>query len=136
MKISSRSILLPLCGIAALISVGSQAAETSDPAPQNAPVSHPQGEPPFHGEGPHFPPMGMMMPPPPMLGFCHGFELFCASVASDNPTDTLQKLNSVIPAPTAGKHYEVRVSVVEVPDFPHHEHDHDHGPRGPQPEGK
>lgn len=136
MKISTRSILLPLCGIAALVSVGSHAAESTDKAPQNAPISHPQDEPPFHGEGPHLRPMGMMMPPPPMFGFCHGGELFCASVASDNPTDTLQKLNGVIPAATAGKHYEVRVSVVEVPDFPHHPHGHEQGPRGPQPENK
>ncbi|QII37263.1 hypothetical protein G3M83_05920 [Rouxiella badensis] len=129
MKISTRTLLLPLCGIAALISVGSQAAESTDKAPQGAPMTQPQDEPPFHGEGmPHFPPMGMMMPPPPMHGFCHGGELFCASVDSDNPTDTLQKLNGVIPAATAGKHYEVRVSVVEVPDFPRHEH----GPRDPQ----
>ena len=127
MKMSTRTLLLPLCGIAALISVGSDAAESTNKAPQAEPANQPQEEMPFHGEGrPPFPPMGMM--PPPMHGFCHARELFCASVASDNPTDTLQKLNGVIPAATAGKHYEVRVSVVEVPDFSHH------GPRGPQSE--
>ncbi|MBF6635775.1 hypothetical protein ITX54_03740 [Rouxiella silvae] len=128
MKMSTRTILLPLCGIAALISVGSYAAENTNKAPQAEPANQPQEEMPFHGEGrPPFPPMEMMMSPP-MHGFCHGRELFCASVASDNPTDTLQKLNGVIPATTAGKHYEVRVSVVEVPDFPHH------GPRNPPPQ--
>jgi len=117
-----RTLLFPLCGLAALMSVGSQAADTPSKAPQDAPSGQSREMPSFHGEEegmPHFPPMGMMMPPPPMHAFCHGGELFCASVASDNPTDTLQKLNGVIPAATAGKHYEVRVSVVEVPDFPH-----------------
>ncbi|MEG3135444.1 hypothetical protein SC206_17950 [Rouxiella sp. T17] len=133
MNTSLRTLLLPLCGLAALMSVGSQAAESTQKTPQNAPPSSSREMPPFHGEGegmPHFPPMGMMMPPPPMHAFCHGGELFCASVASDNPTDTLQKLNGVIPAATAGKHYEVRVSVVEVPDFQHH------GPHDGQPEEK
>jgi hypothetical protein len=131
MKISTRSICLPLCAMAVLISVASQAADSSQKAPSNpVAMSHSQQEMPFHDDEdmphhPPMPPMGMM--PPPMHGFCHGGELFCASVASDNPTDTLQKLNTVIPAASAGKHYEVRVSVVEVSDA---------AEQGPQAAGK
>ncbi len=64
----------------------------------------------------------MRMPPfpgghPPKPGFCHGGELFCATSASDNPVETINKLTAVIPAGSA-KHYEVRVAVVAVPDAP------------------
>lgn len=103
MKIHSRALLLPLCGLGVLFSVASTAAENLPPQP-------PMGLPSFHGDG--------MPPPPPMMmaGFCHPGQLFCASVASDNPTETIEKLTSVLPAITAGKHYEVRLAVVEVPD--------------------
>lgn len=100
MKILSRALFLPLCSLGVLFSVASTAAENAHPQPL-------QGLPPFHGEG---------MPPPLMMGFCHPGQLFCASVASDNPTQTIQNLTSVLPATTAGKHYEVRLAVVEVPD--------------------
>lgn len=106
MKTLSRTLLLPLCGLGVLFSVASTAAENGHPQPMMEP---PHGMPPFHGEG--MPPM-----PPMMMGFCHPGQLFCASVASDNPTETIQKLTSVLPATTAGKHYEVRLAVVEVPD--------------------
>ena len=43
----------------------------------------------------------MRMPPfpgghPPKPGFCHGGELFCATSASDNPVETINKLTAVI----------------------------------------
>lgn len=98
MKTLSRALLLPLCALGVIFSVSSQASENTHPQP---PVNM------FHGEG---------LPPPMMMGFCHPGQLFCASVASDNPTATIQKLTSVLPATTAGKHYEVRLVVVEVPD--------------------
>lgn len=101
MKTLSRALLLPLCALAVLFSVSSQASENTHLQP---PANM------FHGEG-------LPLPPPPMMmGFCHPGQLFCASVASDNPTATIQKLTSVLPATTAGKHYEVRLVVVEVPD--------------------
>ncbi|PBI78393.1 hypothetical protein A9993_01100 [Rahnella victoriana] len=111
----SRALLMPLCGLGVLFSVASTAAENVHLQP---PVEQPHGMPPFHGEG-------MLPPPPMMMGFCHPGQLFCASVASENPTETIQKLTSVLPATTAGKHYEVRLAVVEVPD---------HMPMPPQPE--
>ena len=92
MKIISRALLLPLCSLGVLFSVASTAAENAHPQPL-------QG-----------------LTPPLMMGFCHPGQLFCASVASDNPTQTIQNLTSVLPATTAGKHYEVRLAVVEVPD--------------------
>ncbi|QLK61765.1 hypothetical protein GE278_13695 [Enterobacteriaceae bacterium Kacie_13] len=100
MKILSRVLLLPLCGLGVVFSVASTAAEITYPQP-------PVGLPSFHGEG-------MPPPLPVIMGFCHPGQLFCASVASENPTDTIQKLTSVLPATTAGKHYEVRLAVVEV----------------------
>ncbi|MEN3259945.1 hypothetical protein AAH678_14540 [Sodalis endosymbiont of Spalangia cameroni] len=71
------------------------------------------------------PPLGMPLPPFPGAhggpgghgeGFCHGDELFCASMASDNPTESLQKLNSILPPAANGVHYQVRVAVVAIPD--------------------
>ena len=101
MKTLSRALFLPLCALGVIFSVSSQASENTHLQP---PVNM------FHGEG-------LPLPPPPMMmGFCHPGQLFCASVASDNPTATIQKLTSVLPATTAGKHYEVRLVVVEVPD--------------------
>ncbi len=66
----------------------------------------------------------MMMPPHPP-GFCHGGELFCASVLSDNPSEAIQKLSSILPAANGG-HYQVRVSVEWVPDHPQHPGDKGH----------
>lgn len=102
MKMLSRILFLPLCGFGVLFSVASTAAENAHP-------QFPMGPPPFHDEG--------MLPPPAFMnGFCHSGQLFCASVASDNPAETIQKLTSVLPVTTADKHYEVRLAVVEVPD--------------------
>lgn len=58
----------------------------------------------------------MFMPHRP--GVCQGREVFCASVQSDNPGETLQKLDSILPAAVSGEHYQVVVSVVKIPDHP------------------
>lgn len=42
--------------------------------------------------------------------------IFSATVATDNPVETINKLTPLIPASKA-KHYEVRVEVVPVPDM-------------------
>ncbi|MFU2318218.1 hypothetical protein [Rahnella sp. PCH160] len=106
MKILSRALLMPLCGLGLFVSVAGMAADSTHPQP---PMENSRGMPPFDHEG-------MLPPLPMMMGLCHPGALFCASVASDNPTETIQKLTSVLPATTAGKHYEVRLAVVEVPD--------------------
>lgn len=104
MKIRLKALALPALAAAVLFSSGAISAPAVKEAP--APQMAEKGHPPF--PGPH---------PMPMPGFCRGGELFCASSLSDNPTETINKLTSVIPAGTA-KRYEVRVSVVELPDHP------------------
>lgn len=106
MKMLSRTLLMPLCGLGLFFSVAGMAADSTHPQPL---MEHTHGMLPFDHEG-------MLPPPPVMMGLCHPGALFCANVASDNPTETIQKLTSVLPATTAGKHYEVRLAVVEVPD--------------------
>ncbi|CAI0704222.1 hypothetical protein AB6825_20975 [Serratia proteamaculans] len=103
MKKTIKVLALPFLAAVTLFSVSALSA----PADKTAP---PQTE-----QGFHLPPFpgGHMAKP----GFCHGGELFCATSASDNPTETINKLTSVIPA-SAAKHYEVRVSVVALPDKP------------------
>ncbi|WP_410015768.1 hypothetical protein [Sodalis sp. C49] len=77
----------------------------------------------MHQEGPGAGyPVPMLFQPPGRLpphepGFCRGGELFCAAVQTDNPADTLQKLNGILPAANGG-HYRVRVSVERVPEHP------------------
>lgn len=103
MKKTIKVLALPFLAAMTLFSVSALSA----PADKTAPPQTEQGFrlPPFPG--------GHM----PKPGFCHGGELFCATSASDNPTETINKLTSVIPA-SAAKHYEVRVSVVALPDKP------------------
>ncbi|WP_199636612.1 hypothetical protein JEM67_05480 [Serratia sp. PAMC26656] len=102
MKNARKVRALPFLAAAMLFSVSALSAPA--PTDKNAP---PAGQdfrlPPF--------PEGHM----PKPGFCHGGEVFCATSASDNPTETINKLTSVIPAGSA-KHYEVRISVVALPD--------------------
>ncbi|CAI0867860.1 hypothetical protein V2T44_09425 [Serratia ficaria] len=105
MKHAIKVLTLPFLGAAMLFSAGAM----------SAPASEAHNAPPSAGQGPHLPPFPGGHPPKP--GFCHGGELFCATSASDNPVETINKLTSVIPAGNA-KHYEVRVSVVAVPDAP------------------
>ncbi|CAI0884938.1 hypothetical protein [Serratia proteamaculans] len=105
MKNTIKVLTLPFLAAVTLFSVSALSAPV--PTDKNAPPPTEQGFrlPPFPG--------GHM----PKPGFCHGGELFCATSASDNPTETINKLTSVIPA-SAAKHYEVRVSVVALPDNP------------------
>ncbi|SQJ28063.1 Uncharacterised protein [Serratia rubidaea] len=101
MKMRLKALALPALAAAVLFSSSAISAPTAKEAP--APQMAGKERPPF--PGPH---------PMPKPGFCHGGELFCASSLSDNPTETINKLTSVIPAGKA-KRYEVRVSVVELP---------------------
>ena len=104
MKNAIKVLTLPVLAAVALFSVSALSAPA--PAEKNVPPAEQQFRlPPFPG--------GHM----PKPGFCHGGELFCATSASDNPTETINKLTSVIPAGNA-KHYEVRISVVALPDTP------------------
>lgn len=105
MKNTVKVLALPFLAGVALFSVSALSAPA--PADKNVPSPAEQGFrlPPFPGGHMHKP------------GFCHGGELFCATSASDNPTETINKLTSVIPASSA-KHYEVRISVVALPDHP------------------
>jgi len=115
MTLLSKSLVILTCTLGA-ISFNSLAA-----APAGTPAAAPAGWPTPPGPMP----MPMFFPHPggPMMmhhspGFCHGGDVFCASVLSDNPGETIQKLNSILPAATAGSHYEVRLSVEKVPDHP------------------
>ena len=105
MKNTIKVLTLPFLAAVTLFRVSALSAPV--PTDKNAPSPTEQGFrlPPFPG--------GHM----PKPGFCHGGELFCATSASDNPTETINKLTSVIPAGNA-KHYEVRISVVALPDTP------------------
>ncbi|VFS74934.1 hypothetical protein [Raoultella terrigena] len=96
--------LLATVSIAAASAFAADKSETP-PARDNA------GQPPFEMNH-EFGPMPMPMPPlPPRKP-----TLFSATVASDNPTDTINKLTALIPASKA-RHYEVHVEVVAVPDM-------------------
>ena len=94
--------LLATVSIAAASAFAADKSETP-PARDNA------GQPPFEMNQERGP---MPMPPlPPRKP-----TLFSATVASDNPTDTTNKLTALIPASKA-RHYEVHVAVVAVPDM-------------------
>ncbi|OKB68056.1 hypothetical protein BHU62_03445 [Serratia marcescens] len=99
MKQAIKILALPCMGAALLFSAGAMSA------PEAPAADEPMRMPPFPGGH------------PPKPGFCHGGELFCATSASDNPVETINKLTAVIPVGSA-KHYEVRVAVVAVPDAP------------------
>lgn len=58
------------------------------------------------------PPLEMGRGPPPQLP-PHRPVLFSATVATDTPAETINKLTALIPASPA-KHYEVHVEVVPV----------------------
>ncbi|CAI2400407.1 Uncharacterised protein [Serratia liquefaciens] len=104
MKNACKVLILSVLAATTLFSVSAISAPPA--ADKNAPPAE---------QGSRLPPFpGGHMPKP---GFCHGGELFCATSASDNPTETINKLTSVIPAGNA-KHYEVRISVVALPDKP------------------
>ncbi|CRL44928.1 hypothetical protein SGGMMB4_02353 [Sodalis glossinidius str. 'morsitans'] len=66
-------------------------------------------------------------------GFCHGSELFCASMASKNPADRLQKLTSILPPAAKGVHYQVRVAIVAILDHGPGSADEHGGKSAPKP---
>ena len=100
--------LLATVSIAAASAFAADKSETP-PARDNA------GQPPFEMNQ-EFGPMPMQpLPPLPPLP-PRKPTLFSATVASDNPTDTINKLTALIPASKA-RHYEVHVEVVAVPDM-------------------
>jgi hypothetical protein len=106
MKQAIKILALPCMGAALLFSASAMSAPAAPAANALPPLMDaPMRMPPFPGGH------------PPKPGFCHGGELFCATSASDNPVETINKLTAVIPAGSA-KHYEVRVAVVAVPDAP------------------
>lgn len=120
------STALPLlsCGVAAVVSVSALAAPT---VPDHAPAAQQEGQGSGNPMPMFFPPQGRpMMMPPHQQGFCQGGELFCAAVQTDNPGESIQKLNSILPA-TNGGHYRVRISVERLPE---HAMDKGHNPDG------
>ncbi|HCI4596236.1 hypothetical protein [Klebsiella quasipneumoniae] len=98
-----KKALLALFAIAAVAAASAFAADKTD-AP--TPVVDNGGRPPMemgHGPQPPFPP-----PFPPRKPV-----LFSATVATDTPAETINKLTALIPTGQA-KHYEVHVEVVPV----------------------
>ncbi|MBS0968356.1 hypothetical protein CYR40_10735 [Chimaeribacter arupi] len=100
-----KKIGLTAAGLLALALTASSVSATAAPAEKahDAPPSINEGRGPHDG----FP--GKM--PPPLI------PLYQASLQTDNPTEGLNKLLSVMPQKSGG-HYEVRVSVVELPPMP------------------
>nr|WP_287858261.1 hypothetical protein [Klebsiella sp.] len=94
----------------AIVSITAASAFAADKAEAPVPTANNAGHPPFEltqGHGPMpFPPLPPQKP-----------VLFSATVATDNPVETINKLTPLIPASKA-KHYEVRVEVVPMPDMP------------------
>lgn len=110
-------LAMALITTAGVASLGVQAAAPTGAG--NPPMPVPPGA--QYGQ----PPLAMPLPPFPGPhggpdghgdGFCHGNALFCASMISENPADSLQKLNSILPPTAKGVHYQVRVAVVAIPD--------------------
>ncbi|WP_336064729.1 hypothetical protein [Serratia sp. 201] len=110
MKNVLKVVSIPFIATALFFSVSALSA-TANADKQRSPVSQ---------DARDFPP-----PPPPgehmsKPGLCNGGELFCTVSTSDNPTETINKLTSVIPASQA-KHYEVRISVIALPEKRDHQ---------------
>lgn len=93
-----------------IVSITAASAFAADKTEAPAPADANAGHPPFElaqGHGPM--PLPPLPPKKPVI--------FSATVATDNPAETINKLIPLIPANKA-KHYEVRVEVVPVPDIP------------------
>ncbi|MEG8813761.1 hypothetical protein [Klebsiella variicola] len=102
-----KKALTALFAIAAVAAASAFAADKTDvPAPAVDNGARPPLE---MGRGP-LPPFPPQLPPqlPP-----HRPVLFSATVATDTPAETINKLTALIPASPA-KHYEVHVEVVPV----------------------
>ncbi|MGN2425024.1 MULTISPECIES: hypothetical protein [Klebsiella] len=104
-----KGTIIALLATVSIATASAFAADKNDvPAPPDNPPGQPMMEMP-QGRGP----MPMPLPPlPPRKPL-----LFSATVATDNPAETINKLTALIPTGSA-KHYEVRVEVVPVPDMP------------------
>ena len=97
-----KGTIIALLATASIVAASAFAADKNDgPAPAGNNAGQPVMEMP-QGRGP------MPMPLPPF---------FSATVATDNPAETINKLTALIPTGSA-KHYEVRVEVVPAPDMP------------------
>lgn len=100
-----------IIALLATVSIAAAGAFAADKNETPAPAQNNAGQPPFEMNQERGP-MPMPMPPlPPRKPV-----LFSATVASDNPTETINKLTALIPASKA-RHYEVHVEVVAVPDM-------------------
>ncbi|XXD09338.1 hypothetical protein ACMYSN_00490 [Klebsiella sp. R445] len=101
-----------IIALLATVSVVAASAFAADKTESPAPADHYAGQPMMdmpQGRGA----MPMPLPPfPPRKPV-----IFSATVATDNPAETINKLTPLIPTDKA-KHYEVRVEVVPVPDMP------------------
>ena len=97
-----------IIALLATVSIAAASAFAADKS-ETPPERDNAGQPPFEMNQQRGP---MPLPPlPPRKPV-----LFSATVASDNPTDTINKLTALIPASKA-RHYEVRVEVVAVPNM-------------------
>ncbi|MEY7842943.1 hypothetical protein AB9D95_03745 [Klebsiella africana] len=97
-----------LTALFAITAVAAASAFAADKTDAQSPVVDNGARPPLemgHGPLPPFPPQ---LPP-------HRPVLFSATVATDTPAETINKLTTLIPASQA-KHYEVHVEVVPVGD--------------------
>ncbi|MGE0970243.1 hypothetical protein ACQFN5_10490 [Klebsiella sp. WOUb02] len=97
-----------IIALLATVSIAAASAFAADKSETPAPARDNGGQPPFEMTQERGP---MPIPIPPRKPV-----LFSATVASDNPTDTINKLTTLIPASKA-RHYEVHVEVVAVPDM-------------------
>ncbi|MFZ4258314.1 hypothetical protein [Raoultella terrigena] len=97
--------IIALLATVSIAAVSAFAADKSETPPARDNAGQPSFE--MNHEFGHMP-MPPLPPRKPML--------FSATVASDNPTDTINKLTALIPASKA-RHYEVHVEVVAVPDM-------------------
>lgn len=104
-----KGTIIALLATASIVAASAFAADKNDgPAPAGNNAGQPVMDMP-QGRGP----MPMPLPPfPPRKPV-----LFSATVATDNPVETINKLTALIPTGSA-KHYEVRVEVVSAPDMP------------------
>ncbi len=102
-----KKALLALFAIATVTAASAFAADKTDVP---APVVDNGVRPPMERDRGPLPPFPPQLPP-------HRPVLFSATVATDTPAETINKLTALIPAGQA-KHYEVHVEVVPVGEEP------------------
>ena len=103
-----------IIALLATVSVVAVSAFAADKTESPAPADHYSGQPMADlSQG-----RGAMPAPAPVPPFPPRKPvIFSATVATDNPAETIGKLTPLIPTDKA-KHYEVHVEVVPVPDMP------------------